>query len=328
MINNVEKETLKESLRNLKGKKVAVFGHEAPDGDCIGSTIGMGSLLKKLGATPFLFNRDDVPPQFLFLGDDTLRVRGEDQTLQVDRIIVVDCAKELRIGIDIRAYGVPIINIDHHISNDGFGDLNYILEAGATAEIIGELYGELTDEMDVVGATALYTGIMTDTGNLTFESTTEKTVSIVAYLLRNGADMNRMRRELYENTPLSQLEGLRVVLDHLDVRSGGRIAYTYLSYEDLSRLGLKNGDLDGFINYPRQLSTCDVALFFKETEEGVVKVSVRTKGNVDANKLASSFGGGGHMRAAGFRKTAPMDFVLTWALDKIEEGLTSDEWLC
>ena len=137
--------------------------------------------------------------------------------------------------------------------------------------------------------------------------------------------MNRMRRELYENTPLSQLEGLRVVLDHLDVRSGGRIAYTYLSYEDLSRLGLKNGDLDGFINYPRQLSTCDVALFFKETEAGVVKVSVRTKGNVDANKLASSFGGGGHIRAAGCDLAGSMYDVINNISEQIEKQLLGQD---
>lgn len=324
---------LVKALKEIEGKTIAVVGHDSPDGDCIGSSLAMGYLMKQLGIETFVINKDSIPSQYAFLQNE-VQVRqvaslSQSEKDAIDILIVVDSANEVRLGFDFKETFrnlEKVFNIDHHVSNNKFGDINYVKPVGATAEIIARIYLACLPTIDVEPATALYTGIMTDTGNLTYGSTSYRTVSLVSRLYKMGAQTNLVRRNIYESESLNKLEALKIVLNNLGVSDNGFIAYTYLSKADMDRLKLTSGDMEGYVDYPRKLDTCEIAIFFKEFETDVVKVSIRTKETVDANKLAGSFGGGGHMRAAGFRKRGPLKAVIDEVILKIEAGLHGNEW--
>ena len=324
---------LVKALKNIEGKRVCITGHEAPDGDCIGSSLAMGYLMKQLGIETLVINKDSIPNQYAFLQNKVRMEKLSDLTdaekEAIEVLIVLDSANEMRLGFDYKETFKnleTVFNIDHHISNNKFGDINYVKSVGATAEIVTRIYLACQPIIDVEPATALYAGIMTDTGNLTYESTSYRTVSLVSRLYKMGAQTNLVRRNIYENESINKLEALKIVLNNLSVSKSGQIAYTFLSKKDIDSLKLTSGDTEGYVDYPRKLDTCEVALFLKEFEENVIKVSVKTKERVDANKLAGSFGGGGHMRAAGFRKKGPILEVVEAIVSTIELGISQNEW--
>ncbi|AMP20402.1 hypothetical protein AZF37_03760 [endosymbiont 'TC1' of Trimyema compressum] len=325
---------LVKALKNIADKRVCVTGHEAPDGDCIGSSLAMGYLMKQLGIETLVVNNDTIPSKYAFLQNNIVVQKLSSLTdvekESIEVLIVLDSANEMRLGFNYREIFKnleAVFNIDHHISNNKFGDINYVKPVGATAEIVTRIYLACQQIIDVEPATALYAGIMTDTGNLTYESTSYRTVNLVSRLYKMGAQTNLVRRNIYENESINKLEALKIVLNNLNVSKSGEIAYTFLSKKDIDSLQLISGDAEGYVDYPRKLDTCEVALFLKEFEEDVVKVSVRTKEKIDANKLASSFGGGGHFRAAGFRKKGPILEVAESIVAKIELGLNQNEWV-
>lgn len=322
---------LVKSLKNITGKRVCITGHEAPDGDCIGSSLAMGYLMKKLGIETLVVNNDSIPFRYAFL-QNNIFVRKLSSLTDLEKelievLIILDSANEMRLGFDYKKTFKnlkTVFNIDHHISNNKFGDINYIKPVGATAEIVMQIYFACQQIIDIEPATALYTGIMTDTGNLTYESTSYLTVNLVSYLYKIGAKTNLVRRNIYENENIKKLEALKIVLNNLNIR--GKIAYTFLKKNDIDFLQLTSDDTEGCIDYPRKLDTCEVALFFKELKDDIIKVSVKTKKKINANRLANFFGGGGHLRAAGFIKKGPILEVIKFVTVKIELGLNQNEW--
>lgn len=324
----------KKYLKKIKKQPVLVVSHESPDGDAIGSSIGMGFLLKELGFDPLVINKDIVPDKYSFL-ENNINIKkiadlNNDEKSEKYLIFVMDCGKLDRIGFKLEEVFPnhdEIINIDHHISNDFFGMKNFVYpKMAATSEIVGSLFLDLIGYIPEEAATAIYTGVMTDTGNLTYESTTSATVALVSILHEMNADFNSMRKFVYENETVGQLAGVRTILNNLDYLMEGYIAYTYLKYEDITINNLTTGDIENYVDYPRKVSTSEVAILFKEFNKDEIRVSIRTKKDVDANKMASSFGGGGHKRAAGFRIRKPLDEAMKFALNKIIEGLKNNEW--
>lgn len=324
----------KKYLKKIKKQPVLVVSHESPDGDAIGSSIGMGYLLKELGFEPLVINKDTVPHKYSFL-EKNLKIKqledlSNDEKSQKYLIFVMDSGKIERIGFkleEIFPNHDGIINIDHHISNDFFGMKNFVYpKMAATSEIVGSLFLDIFGYIPNEAATAIYTGVMTDTGNLTYESTTSSTVALVSILHEMKADFNNMRKFVYENESPGQIEGVRIILNNLDYLMDGYIAYTYLKYEDILNNSLTSGDIENYVEYPRKASTSEVAILFKEFNKDEIRVSIRTKSEIDANKMATSFGGGGHKRAAGFRVRKPLEEALKFALNKIVEGLKNNEW--
>lgn len=328
------KELIK-TLKSLKNKVVLIAAHGDPDGDAIGATIAFGLLLRDLKAKPLLVNVHGTPDRYRFL-ETTLKVRPLEDLTEEEKAgpvcaFILDTAVPARIGFDLREEfpGIQeLITIDHHISNSRFGDRNYVYpDKGATSEIIASLYLDTLGYIGKDAATAAYCGIMTDTGNLTYESTTSATVALVSILLASGAETGLFRRNVYENSTSSQMEGLRIILNNLRTDRHGEIAYSHLGVQDVKKLGLSPMDIENYVEYPRKIGTSEIALLFKEFEEGVVRVSVRTKGLVDGDKLARSFQGGGHKRAAGFRIRMEMSRAIGHVLQRINEGLDRNEWL-
>ena len=322
-------------LKTLKKKDVLVVAHETPDGDAIGSSLGFARLLKELGARILLLNKDEIPHKYRFLENSIKFCKPGDVSQEVRNrpymAFILDTATPERIGFDLREDFPEVLEtvcIDHHISNKQFADHNYVYpDKGATSEIVGDLYLDILGFVPKDAATAIYTGIMTDTGNLTYESTTSATVALVSILLEMGADFNLVRRKVHENDTAGQMGGLKVILNNLKLQREGMIAYTSISRSDVEELGLRPSDIENYVEYPRRVDTCEIAILFKEFEQDVIRVSVRTKGVVDANKLAASFGGGGHKRASGFRVRRPMHEAVDFVLNKLDEGLDHNEWL-
>lgn len=324
----------KKYLKKIKKQPVLVVSHESPDGDAIGSSIGMGFLLKELGFDPLVINKDIIPNKYTFL-ENSIKIKKLDklsrnEMLQNYLIFVMDSGKLERIGFKLDEFFPNhdgIINIDHHISNDFFGLKNFVYpKMAATSEIVGSVFLDLFGYIPNEAATAIYTGVMTDTGNLTYESTTSATVALVSILHEMKADYNNMRKYVYENESIGQIEGVRIILNNLDYLMDGYIAYTYLKHEDILKNNLTAGDIENYVEYPRKASTSEVAILFKEFNKDEIRVSIRTKSEIDANKMATSFGGGGHKRAAGFRMRKPLEEALKFALNKIVEGLNNNEW--
>ncbi len=325
---------LKKYLKKIVKTPVMIVSHESPDGDAIGSSIGMAYLLKEMGFNPIVVNKESIPAKYRFLEND-IKIKCIDELEETERldrynVFVMDSAKIDRIGFSLKEIFPNyenIVNIDHHVSNDYFGDNNFVFpNMAATSEIVGSVYFDMFGYITKNAATAIYTGIMTDTGNLTYEATTGVTVALVSILHEMKADFNSMRKYLYENESVGQMNGLKTILNNMDILMDGFVTYTYLSYDTVLSNGLTSGDIENYVDYPRKVAACEVALLFKEFIKDEIKVSIRTKGSIDANKLAGIFGGGGHKRAAGFRIKKPMDQAMKFALNRIVEGLKNNEW--
>jgi len=293
-------------LEALKDQKILITSHRDPDGDCLGSTVAMTLALQQLGYEVTAVNRDMIPYRYAFL-DPSGIIKTPHALSDYDHqvAIVLDASDLLRLGYDMHAlfpHVKTIINIDHHMSNQLFGDINLIkVKAAANCEI---LYDVLTLMNVVVNediANALYVGITTDTGSFKYEATSSKTLRIAASLIDHGADINLIRTNVWENEPFNRILALSEVLDNLKISEDGRLSWIKISQGAILKHQLTNGDLESFVDYPRTITGVEVALFIKEIEEGFLKVSIRTKSLVDATKIAGIFGGGGHKRAAGFK---------------------------
>lgn len=284
-------------------RKVIIAGHVMPDGDCIGSVGALGLSLRQMGKKVTMVLPDPVPEVFGFLPGAADFIIGEEALKgDYDTFVVVDCSVPEQLGSLRQLLDRPltVVNIDHHISSREFALYNYINPAyAATAEIILDLLGPLGVKITPEIATCLYTGIATDTGSFQYENTTSGTHRRVALLLEQGAPSARINIMLHEQKPLVNLLVLGSVLKTLRLSSCGRVAWASVKRESLDRLKAGDENTDGLIGYIRSIRGVEVALLFRELSPERYKVSFRSKEVVDVNLLASRFGGGGHMRAAG-----------------------------
>ncbi len=293
-------------------KSIAVVSHDRPDGDAIGSTLGLSTYLRNEGKSVVAINADVVPSALRFLpGTESIQQPGP--PFKVDLLISVDAAGKDRIS-DIVWQSVAecktVINIDHHISNTRFADLNYVdAESPATGEIIFQLIEHISGKQAVTTETAdnLYAAISTDTGSFRYPNTTAKTYRIGADLIDAGADVGRINQELYETYPQRRVELLRELLQEMRFDFDGRCASLQLRLEAIRRLNIQPGDTEGLIDVIRSIDSVVVAIFFEEMPDGKIRVSSRSKNSgADVGEICGSFGGGGHTLAAGTRMAGPI----------------------
>lgn len=291
-----------------------IVGHAIPDGDCIGSMIAMCLGLKSMGKNADMLLQDPVPHIYRFLeGSELIKSYG-DIVKPYENIIFLDCSDEERTGKDIiemlRVRQMSF-NIDHHLSNEGFADFNLVdTKAAAAAEIIYSILQTLQVDIDNSIAEAIYTGIVMDTGNFKYSSTSSKTLRIAADLLEKGINLDRLRINLYESKTLIETQLLGKALRSLQLSEDGSIAWMVLSYDDIQELGAGDVHPEGIINYTRMLDGVEVGILFREIEPGQVKLGFRSKSKINVAQLAAQFGGGGHERAAGAQLEAPLDQVM------------------
>lgn len=285
----------------LSSNNIAILPHVSADGDSIGSGSALALALKRIGKKAQVILEEKVPISFAFLpGNELLKVYDKEQE-EYDCVIAIDTGDLNRLGERFTIFNVAKskINVDHHITNTMFGDLNYVdIKASSVAEIIWDMLQSINFEVDEEIGTCLYTSIMTDTGGFRYSNTTSKTHEIAGKLIDIGVNISKVSQEIFESSSLARLKILGEVLKTLDVYFDGKVACLYLTDKMLESTGSTEDDAEGMVNYARGIRGVEVGVMLRE-KNGQIKVSLRSKEYVDVANITASLGGGGHKRAAG-----------------------------
>lgn len=279
-----------------QAQKIVLCSHISPDGDTLGSTLALGHLLRNLGKEVILIVDDDIPMSLKFLPGVNQYLRcQEDQQLKTDLLVIMDSSSADRAGNVLTVVKAShVLNIDHHKTNTRFAEYLYVdANAAATAEIVYTLAKFMQWEFNRDIAYCIFTGLYTDTGSFKYSNTSATTLRAAADLLGYGVDPSFISDNLELKTRAT-VTMLSKVLNTLTFEHDGAIAYLEIS----NQLYDKEVDTESFISFPRYIEGVEVALLFKEVEPGFTRVSMRAK-NIDVAKIAFSFGGGGHQKAAG-----------------------------
>lgn len=286
-------------------ESVLVVTHIFPDGDALGSQLALGECLAALGKRVFLYSEEKVSHLYDFLpGCGKLQHKLPDLS-GIDCVVAVDCADQQRLGkvADHLLAAKRLVMIDHHAGHKLFGDLHWVDPTRAsTGEMVYDLVVALGAKISPDAAYCLYTALVSDTGSFMYSSTSADTFRVAGELIRLGVKPSDVAGKLFDNFTVNRLNLLKLVLDSLEVHGDNRIAMITVTREMFSLTGTVPADSENFINYPRSLASVRVAAFIKETRNGIISVSLRSKGNdCDVAALAVEFGGGGHRNAAGFK---------------------------
>lgn len=298
-------------VRHLKqSRRVLLASHANPDGDAIGSLIAMGLSLGAMGKEILLYNESPIPAVYRFLPMVDRVVRTIDNPSRFDTAVILDCGNLDRIGEQAGVVSrIPmIINIDHHVTNTRFGHARIVDESAcATAEILWRIIDRLGIELDAAIASALYTGILTDTGSFRFSNTNRAAFAICNELVGLGVDPYIVAKHVYGTYSLGRIKLLNLALDSIEISPNGRLSIMTLTRQMLSETGTRTEDVDGLINYARSIKDIKVAALIQEYPNGGADpegpryhVSLRSDGSVDVADFAAGFGGGGHASAAGY----------------------------
>lgn len=303
-----------------------IVSHVQPDGDAVSSTLGVGWLLSRLGKKFTMINEGPIPKRMnsLWHAGEIINMSEHKPERSFSRIICVDCADFQRVGKTRELFSEEaiIVNIDHHPTNDRYGAVNLVLpEAAATAEILFDLIHRFDVEWDEQVAAAIYTGLLTDTGGFRYSNTSPKVLNIASELLAYGVNGPELAETLLEEMTLPQMKVLVSALNTLRMTEDGKIAWVHVTPQHMVESEAMNDDLEGIVNYPRNIQGVEVGILFKTLESGAVKVSLRSAGKVDVAALAQSFGGGGHVRAAGCRIEGELDEVISRVVEQVKSKL-------
>jgi len=319
-------EQIGQALR--ENQRFAVLGHVRPDGDALGSQLALGLSLKKLGKDVRIWNEEGMLEKYSFLPNANLLTKPPAEPEDVDVAIALDTAIQNRLGTTLPAIRSAKlwINIDHHPSNPGYGDLVYIdPKAPATGQILFELIKSEKLPVDSAIAENLYVAISTDTGSFQYPNTTARTFEIAAELVRAGIDIGRVSQLTYENYPRRRVELLRDLLGTMRFDGNDRIASFSLSLATAKKLGVLPEDNEGLIDHLRAIRGVIVAVFFEELADGKVRVSMRSKSEkVNVCAICEKFGGGGHVLAAGARVRGSLAEVEKKILEEVRNVVSRD----
>jgi len=297
--------------------RVLLASHVNPDGDAIGGLLALGIALEKLGCEVVLHNESVIPAVYQFLPSvEKIQTQVSDPD-GFDTAVILDCGDLSRVGsaADVIAAVPVMINIDHHTTNTRFGQYQLVdLDACATSEIVYRLIQAMGIEMDVAMATAIYTGILTDTGSFRFSNTNRAAFSICESMVALGVNPSTVARHVYGTYSLGRIKLLNLALDSIEISSNGHVSIMTVTREMLADTGTQAEDADGLINYARRIQDVKVAVLIHELELGNggsgdhqrFHVSLRSDGSVDVARIASDLGGGGHASAAGFSVDASL----------------------
>jgi phosphoesterase RecJ-like protein len=281
-----------------------IVGHIRPDGDCIGSQLGLALALQNDGKKVTVWNQDSVPDKYKFLNADKLFEKprhGE----KFDCVIALDCASFERLGKVGECIGDRniLINIDHHESNPRYGDVNWVSpREPSTGELIYRILKVARWPITKPIADLLFTAISTDTGSFQYPTTRPGTFHTGAELVTRGADLAKIGNEIYQSYPLSRAKLLKHVYSKFRLTADDRIAWFWLKQKDFNRTGAESDDTEGLIDHIRAIEPVVVACVFEEIEPELTRISLRSKNpDVNVNEIAAQFGGGGHPAAAGAR---------------------------
>lgn len=305
-----------------------VVSHINPDGDAVGSLLGMFLALREMGKEAWALSADDLPSTYDFLPGKTSVLSGSaDRSAVSPRwILALDTATEARISGDIgdlRGFA-KLINIDHHPTNPAYGDLNLIdPKATSTAEVVYGLLKAAGYRLSADVGKCLYTGLVTDTGCFRFSGVTSSTMRLAAELLEPGFDSYDVTRHLLEEHPLARMKLEGIMLERLEILLDGRLLLSTLHAEDFDRVGAVHSDSENMVNRLREIRGVETGILITGMPEGVFRVSFRSKGGVDVAAIAVLLGGGGHRNAAGLRTTLPLEELKETIVNATARALAS-----
>ena len=293
--------TLDEILEEIKkANKIVILTHETPDGDAVGSCLGLKLALEKIGKYSDII-MTNYARTFEFL-PRVSEIETESDIKNYDLAISLDCANFKRL--DNREYfenAKKTIVIDHHGSNNMYGDLNYVNPvAPACSEIILAILSYYEIEVDVEIGTCLLTGIITDTGGFQYPATTADTFEYAAELLRKGVDIADICKRTLQTKTKANFELQKRVMDRMEILENGKVAFSYIDQKDMDEVKAEEGDHEGLVNIGRNIECVEVSIFIRQKDnENAYKVSLRSGSYVNVSDVCLMFGGGGHPRAAG-----------------------------
>jgi phosphoesterase RecJ-like protein len=312
------------------GQRVCITTHVNPDGDGLGSEVGLVHLLRARGIDAVITNPSPTPPRFGFLFDD---LPGVDKTQEAvrelrraDLIVVLDISDLTRLGMlieTVRDRGVPVACVDHHVSAGILppGPRYLDPDAAATGELIFEIAKANDWPVTKAVARALYVAILTDTGGFRFSNTRPRTLRVAADLLETGVDAEQIYLEVYARAPEGRPRLFAEALQTLVVEHEYGLAWVTVPPGAIERYRVSSDDLDGVVEFPRSIEGVRMALLFREIAQGRVKVSLRSVGDVDVAAFAKAYGGGGHTKAAGLSLTGSLAEVQATVLKAAREYL-------
>jgi phosphoesterase RecJ-like protein len=293
-----------------KEDRFLIVTHVNPDGDAIGSLLGLHGALAEMGKHSRPVSREKLPEIYDFLPRFS-EVLTDTSLLNVTPkwILSLDVASEERIAGDIARFRdkASLINIDHHHTNPGFGDLNFIApNATSTAELVHKVLKAAGYKLSADTGKCLYTGLVTDTGCFRFSGVTSETLLLAAEMLGPGFDSFEVTRHLYEEFPLRRLKLERLVLERIEVLLDGQLILSTLYQADFERLGAQMYESENLVNRLRECQGVEVGVLITQMPDQAIRISFRSKGAIDVSSVAQSIGGGGHRRAAGAKSTLPL----------------------
>jgi phosphoesterase RecJ-like protein len=314
-----------------KNRDFLVTTHTNPEGDAIGSQLSLVRLLKALGKNVIAVNEDPLPYGYNFLPDvDQIRkFRKNKQKFKFDIFATVDCSDLHRPGevYLLNTMGRPVLNIDHHISNEGFGAVNWVdPKASCCAEMIYRLYRKLRVPIDRYTALLIYVGILTDTGSFHYSNTSAFTHRVVADLMQYGLDITKIYKDVYESVPYQDMRLLSEIVPTMKRMLNGRVLWFQVSKETIKKHAKISFDLsEHILSFGRSVKGAEVVLLFKENlgVENEIRVNFRSQGGVDVNTIAGYFNGGGHRSAAGATVRGTLESVTKRVLSKVREAYRS-----
>lgn len=305
----------------MESKKILITAHVNPDGDAIGAGLALLSGIEKFNKNcevKFVL-QDKTPDRVKFL---ELEKRAEmydaDKKYDIDIAICVDSATLTRIGdVEKAIKNIFTINIDHHISNPEYGDINYVENVSSTSEIIYKFLKFLDVEIDINIGEALYTGLVNDTGNFKHDNVTEETFKMAGDLVKIGVNNSKIVREFLNTKSMAAIKFLGQAMYEMKFDEKKKLAYFHLSNEDFMKNGGRKEDTEEIVENLVSYEKAEVSLFLREDTTGVIKGSMRSKHDIDVNAIAGIFGGGGHRKASGFTSELPAEEIVRIILEKL-----------
>jgi phosphoesterase RecJ-like protein len=310
----------------LERRRFLITSHARPDGDSIGSQLAMAFALDALGKAVRVVNADPAPEHYQeFPGMERIEIATRVEPMTADAVIVMECSEPGRTGLAglEREY---LINIDHHAGNQLYGALNWHDDtAAACGEMVFDLIQALGVPLTPEIATHIYLAILTDTGSFHHSNITPRTFDICRQCVEAGVTPAVMARRVFDSNSFGKLKLIGALLDDMELADEGRLAVLHLDDEMLAATGSTHNDTEGLINLPLTAREIQAVVFFKVTQNGQVRVSMRSKYDVDVRRVANEFGGGGHKNAAGFTVNGPLKDVRAGIVQRlvgaIAEGL-------
>ncbi len=287
-----------------QSKSVLVVSHVDPDGDALGTQLAFATFLKTIGKKVYLIREDEIPEKYRFLPgvNDIKHIHEIIDGFNVDTAVILECPKISRAGNIIKKLkeNCRIINIDHHQDNEEFGEINWVdLKASSVGEMVFEFFEAVGYELDSTTAMQLYTAILTDTGRFRYNSTTPRTMAIAGKLIESGAGPRLICDHIYYNLPLSTIRLIGHALDHAEFVSENKICILSIGRDVLHQKEARLSDTEGLAEYTLYGQGVEVGILLKEGDDGVTRVSLRSRGKINVADVAARFDGGGHPCAAG-----------------------------